>query len=243
MAGDEALHVTTSDGVVDVVVDVGDDRNLLSMAMCRQLLSLLLDPPEGAHVLRLRAVGPAFCLGRERGADDPAALRAEATTLADLNAALRSSRLVTVAEVGGDAAGFGVGLFANADVAVASRDATFWFPEVRIDLVPAVVLAWLPEVVGRKQAFWLTASGSPIDAERALELGLLTAVAPAEELGAVVDDVVATLRQHAPRVHAGIKDFLGTTADLGAAGTSALAVERLIVGSMSRRRDGEHGPG
>ena len=223
-------------------MDIGDDRNLLSMAMCQELLGVLRDPPADAHVLRLRATGPVFCLGRERTADDPSALRGEATTLADLNAALRSSPLVTVAEVGGDAAGFGVGLFANADVAIAADEASFWFPEVRIDLVPAVVLAWLPAIVGRKQAFWLTATGTPIDAARALELGLLTATAPRAGLAAAVDEVVATLLEAAPRVHRGIKDFLGTTEDLTVAGTSALAVERLIVGSMSRRRDGEHGP-
>ena len=90
--------------------------------------------------------------------------------------ALRTSPLVTIAEVHGDAAGFGVGLIAACDVAVAVSDAHFWFPEVGIDLAPALVLAWLPRVVGERQAFWLTATGERVAAARAQELGLVNEV-------------------------------------------------------------------
>lgn len=228
------------DGVVEVMVDRGDDRNLLTMAMCRELIDVLVHPPEGAHVLRLRTAGEVFCLGRERDADQAGELRAEATTLARLNDALRTSALITVAEVSGHAAGFGAGLAANADVAVARDDAEFWFPEVRIDLAPAVVLSWLPGVVGRKQALWLTASGERISAARAVELGLLTSVVPREQLAVTVDTMIMTLREFQPRVHREIKDFLRVTADLPPSGIVSLAVERLIIGSMSRRKDGEH---
>jgi len=66
---------------------------------------------------------------------------------------LRCTRLVTVTEVRGDAAGFGVGVLAACDVAVAEAGARFFFPEVGIGLAPAVVLAWLPRVVGEREAF------------------------------------------------------------------------------------------
>ena len=35
----------------------------------------------------------------------------------------------------------------------------FYFPEVGIGLAPALVLAWLPRLIGERQAFWLTATG------------------------------------------------------------------------------------
>ena len=235
------LAVDVADRVVTATIDRGDERNLLSMPACRALIALLTDPPDDAHLLRLRARGPVFCLGREREADAPGDLRGEAETLVGLNRALRHSRLVTVAEVGGDAAGFGVGLAALADVAIADPAARFWFPEVRIDLAPAVVLAWLPRVVGRQQAFWLTATGQAIDAERAAALGLLTAVAPAEQVEAAVDAAVATLLDHSHRVHIGIKELLGTMDGMDAAAADAYATERLIIGSMSRSSGGEHG--
>jgi methylglutaconyl-CoA hydratase len=240
MAEDAGLTVATRDGVVEVVIDRGDDRNLLTLDMCHQLVALLTAPPADAHIVRLRAVGPAFCLGRERAADAVDDLRAEATTLVGVNEALRSSPLVTVAEVAGGAAGFGAGLVANADVAVAADTAEFWFPEVRIDLAPAVVLSWLPRIVGRKQAFWLTASGERLSAERAQALGLVTAVVPADRLEGEVDELVTRLRSFQPRVHRAIKDYLNATEDLPRSAAAGLATEKLILGSLSRRREGEH---
>lgn len=234
------LSVGVHDGVVTATIDRNDEHNLLTMSACRRLVDVLDDPPADAHILRLKARGPVFCLGREREAAEPEALREEARTLVRLNAALRHSALVSVVEVEGDTAGFGVGLVALADVALADPGARFWFPEVRIDLAPAVVLAWLPRIVGRKQAFWLTATGEPIDASQAAALGLLTAVAPPGSLSKAVDEVIAQLRSHAPRVHRDIKELLATMSDLDAAAADAFAIERLIIGSMSRRMGDEH---
>ena len=143
MAGFTISPVT--DGVVVAELDRGPE-NLWTLGDLRELTALLADPPEGAHVLRVRSVGEAFCLGRERGGTStaPGVVRGEAETLVAVTRAFRQTRLVTVAEVQGDAAGFGVGVLAACDVAVAVADARFFFPEVGIGLAPALVLAWLP---------------------------------------------------------------------------------------------------
>ncbi|MGH3315281.1 MAG: enoyl-CoA hydratase/isomerase family protein, partial [Nocardioidaceae bacterium] len=191
-------------------------ENLFSIEMCERLAALLDEPTEGAHVLRLRAGGDAFCLGRDRGGSTPADVRAEAEALAGLTLSAQRSRLVTVAEVQGDAAGFGVGLVAAFDVSVAVREATFRFPEVGIGLAPALVLAWLPRVVGRREAFWLTATGQALTADRAAELGLLNEVVDTRDaLAKRVDDMVAELRSRSSRVHGDIKDMLRVFGDLG----------------------------
>jgi methylglutaconyl-CoA hydratase len=234
------LEADLDDGVLTVTVDRGDDRNLFTMDMARALSGLLEAPPDGAHVLRLRARGPVFCLGRERTADDTGDLRGEAEAIVGLNRALRTSRMVTLVEQHGDAAGFGAGLVANADVAIAAESARIWFPEVRIDLAPAVVLSWLPAIVGRKQAFWLTSTGTVLDAAHAAALGLVTTVVADRVLAEEVDAAVATLRGFTPRVHADIKAYLSATEDLSPTAAEGLAVERLIIGSLARRRDGEH---
>ncbi|MXG88650.1 enoyl-CoA hydratase/isomerase family protein [Nocardioides flavescens] len=227
---------TADDGVVLVTLDRGPD-NLFSIEMCHRLAALLEDPPEGAHVLRLRAAGPTFCLGRDRGgtALAPGEVRAEAQALVRLTRAIPRSRLVTVAEVQGDAAGFGVGLVAAFDVSVAVRAASFRFPEVGIGLAPALVLAWLPRVVGRREAFWLTATGEALTASRAHELGMLNAVVDDEaELGARVDAAVAALRAGSPRVHGDIKDMLRGFGDLGDETALEVSLDRLVVGSLRR---------
>lgn len=232
MAG---LEVTgPEDGVLVVELERPPD-NLMTVGLCRQLTALLEDPPAGAHVLRLRAAGPAFCLGREREGTTPGQLRAEAQVLVDTTRALARTRLVTVAEVQGDAAGFGVGLVAACDVAVAVEGARLSFPEVGIGLAPAVVLAWLPRLVGRREAFWLTATGEPVTAARARDLGLLNAVVgSAAQLREDVDARVAALSARSPRVHAEIREMLDLFGGLGADQALDVAVDRLVVGSLRR---------
>jgi methylglutaconyl-CoA hydratase len=223
---------------VDGVVLVELDRppgNLFTVDLCRRLASLLDDPPAGAHVVRLRAVGDAFCLGREREGVTPSELRGEAQVLVDLMRALRRTRLVTVVEVQGAAAGFGVGVVAACNVAVALDTALLSFPEVGIGLAPALVLAWLPRVVGEREAFWLTATGEAVTAARALELGLVnTVVASPDQMRKDVDGRIAALRSRRPRVHADIKDMMRMFAGVGDDAALDASIDRLVVGSMRR---------
>lgn len=212
------------------------EGNLLTLPMCDTLVNTLLDPPGGAHVLVVEAGGESFCLGRERAAGTPETLPGEVRRLIAVHEALLRSPLVTVAKIQGDAAGFGVGLAALCDVGIAVRSARFSFPEVHIGLAPTLVLAWLPRIVGRRQAFWLTATGEAVNAERAVEMGLLNAVVDdAPALDAAVDAHVEALRRHDPRVHAEIRAMLRSSSALGEEQAYELSADRLVVGSLRRR--------
>lgn len=231
----DGLRIDLADGTIEAVVDRGE-ANLFTMEMCEELSRLLLSPPAGAHVLRLRAEGESFCLGRERSAVGAAALREETETLIALNRAIADSALMTVAEVHGDAAGYGVGLAALCDVSVAAPSARFWFPEVGIGLAPSIVLAWLAPAVGRKQALLLTATGEAIDARRAAELDLITEVAADDDaLGTTVWARVEALRRHSPAVHADIKRFIAVTAGWTPVEAYELAAEKLTSAGMARQ--------
>lgn len=206
--------------------------NLFSLEMCRQLTSVLLSPPEEARVLLLSAAGPNFCLGRERTAMTPEDVYLMTRELAELNAALVTSRLAVVAEVAGDAAGFGVGLAALADVTMASTGARFWFPEAEAGLAPALVLTWLPAALGRRLAFWLTATGKPLDADEAQHTGLINQAVPPERLTATVSQAVKVLLAQPPAVCAEIKRDLMAFSALGIGEASDQAVDRLALRSL-----------
>lgn len=229
--------ITERQGSVVRVTLAAGEENLLDGEACEELAGLLLSPPEGAHVLRLSARGPNFCLGRVRAEETPAGLRNEVRRLVSLLQAFSASPLVSVAEVQGPAAGFGVALVAACDVAIASPAATFSFPEVRLDLAPVVVLSWLPKVVGTKAAFHLAATGGALHPDEALRLGLLTKVTGnPSTLAPEVDGYLAELGQFSPRVHREIKAFLAASEDMTVDQAYELAVDRLVLGSMARRR-------
>ncbi len=100
------------------------------------------------------------------------------------------------------------------------------------------MLAWLPRVVGRREAFWLTATAEPLGAERAATLGLLNeVVADRDLLVKRVDEMVQALLARSARVHGDIKDMLRVFARLGDEQALDVSIDRLVVGSL-RRGDG-----
>lgn len=221
-------------GTVTVVLD-RPPGNLLTIEQAGELVALLDAPPEGARVLRLRGSGDVFCLGRERAGSTPGELRTESEVLVRVHRSLDRTPLLTVAEVTGDAAGFGVGLLASCDLSVAVASAQLSFPEAGIGLAPALVLAWLPSVVGERLAFWLTATGLPVDAALARDLGLLNGVvARVEDLEDDVDRRVEAVLKHGTRVHTEIRAMIRAGRSLTRDQALELSVDRLVVGSLRR---------
>lgn len=230
----EGLTVTGDGAVLTALLD-RPGGNPLSMSICVALTRLLSSPPEGAHILIIAAAGQSFCIGRDRGASDPSGLVAESDILIHLNQALVDSRLVTIARVQGNAGGFGAGLAALCDVTIAQRSASFFFPESKIGLAPAIVLGWLPQLVGRRAAFWLTATSMPVAGEQLLRLDLVNELVDDEAgMDAAVARSVGELSARKPRVHAEIKAMLRDFEGLATDKVYAMAGSRLVVGAQRR---------
>lgn len=230
----EGLLLENEGAVMHITLD-RPDGNLVTTDMCRTLTGLLREPPEGGHVLVLTGAGENFCLGRERKASATPELTGEVSDLIALNQALTETRLVTLARVNGPAAGFGAGLAALCDVAVAMRSARFSFPEVTIGLAPTIVLAWLQKAVGRRKAFELTATGKQIDGDELVSLDLVNQVVEdADMLDEAIRDWTDALTQRSPRVHAEIKAMLEDSEHMSADQAYALSAGRLVVGSLLR---------
>jgi methylglutaconyl-CoA hydratase len=98
--------------------------------------------------------------------------------------------------VQGYALGGGSGLVAAVDVAVASPDAVFGFPEVKLGIVPAVISPFVFARIGTASARRLFLTGERFDAALALRIGLVHEVAA--DLDAAVARVVAELLSSGP---------------------------------------------
>jgi methylglutaconyl-CoA hydratase len=124
-----------------------DRGNEVTGSMFDVMLAELLEEasqPE-ARVLRIRARGKVFCTGRERAGRDAASIRRESARLIDFKHALRISPLISVAEVQGNAFGFGFGLAIVCDFVLVAENASLAFPEMRSGLAPAAIMAYLGE--------------------------------------------------------------------------------------------------
>jgi methylglutaconyl-CoA hydratase len=214
-------------------------ENLFTPAMSAQLAATLRGPPDGAHVLLLSAAGEHFCLGRAAFREGAGALREDVEALTAVVEAFQRTSLVTVAEVQGDAAGFGVGLVALSDVAVASANAQLWFPEVDEGFAPALVLAWLGALVGHRTAFWLAATGVRLPAREARDVGLVTHVVDdRSELSNAVAGIVDLMLAKPPPVHAQIKQLLRLYAAVPEGTRVTIAADKLAFGALRRAEAG-----
>jgi enoyl-CoA hydratase/carnithine racemase len=89
-----------------------------------------------------------------------------------------------IAEVQGVATAAGCQLVATCDLAVASDQAAFATPGVRIGLFCTTPMVALSRAVGRKRALQMLLTGEMVDAATAADWGLVNQVAPAAELQA-----------------------------------------------------------
>jgi enoyl-CoA hydratase len=123
-----------------------------------------------------------------------------------LTLAMERSRLPVVAAVNGIAFGGGCELTLACDVRIASTAARFGQPEIKLGIIPG----WggtqrLPRLIGRSAAIELLLSGDPIDAARALALGLVSRVVEPDELLSAAIDVARKFAAQAPLALAATK--------------------------------------
>ncbi|MQB02293.1 MAG: hypothetical protein GEU78_19010 [Actinobacteria bacterium] len=180
-----------------------------------------------------------FCLGRERAGTTPLALRDEAARIVRAKETLRITPLTVIAEVHGDAAGFGAGIVASADIAVASDSARFWFPEIVGGLAPSVVISWLSKTIPYKVAFDMVTTGDAVDAREAKRLGLITDVVPGPELEASVDERLKRLRDMSPGAIREIKEFFVRIRGLDPANSAIAAIETLALSAVRNKAEKE----
>jgi methylglutaconyl-CoA hydratase len=200
-------------------------------AMLAELRAEALRP--SARVLRIRARGKVFCTGRERAGRDVGSVRHESARLIELKKMLRASPLICVAEVQGDAFGFGFGLAIVCDFVLVAEQAKLGFPEMKNGLAPAAIMAYLGEYALPRFAFPLVLFGDAIEARRALEIGLISQVCTAERLASEVDALVGRICGLDAVATRKCKEFFQTAQQNTFEQNCRLATDALTVGSLA----------
>ena len=114
-----------------------------------------------------------------------------------------------VAMVNGFALGGGLELAMCCHLRIASDSAKLGLPEVTLGLLPGFGGSQrLLRLVGRAAALEMTLTGAPVDAARALALGLVNRVVPAAELESHTMELAAMLAGNAPLAMRGILDAI-----------------------------------
>lgn len=124
--------------------------------------------------------------------------RAYITGLQNANQAIRELPVPVIARVNGACMGAGLEVAASCDIRIASDNASFAMPEVLFDLPSVVEAALFPRLIGWGRTCWLIYRGDAIDAETALNWGLVEHVATAAGLDAAVAETVDRIMANGP---------------------------------------------
>jgi methylglutaconyl-CoA hydratase len=200
-------------------------------AMLAELRSESANPV--ARVLRIRARGKVFCTGRERAGRDAESIRAEAARLIEFKRTLRTSPLISVAEVQGDAFGFGFGLAIVCDFVLVAESASLAFPEMRSGLAPAAIMAYLGEYALPRFAFPMVLLGDPISPHRALQIGLISQICAPEQLVGEANALAARILRLDPAAARRCKEFFLAAQQNSFEQNCQRAVEALTEGSLA----------
>ncbi len=181
------LLVDGSAPVAAITLNRPARRNALSLDLMRELIACLAEISANRDIraVILAAAGPAFCSGHDLSemlGQDLNRYREIFDVCTELMTRLQQIPQPVIAQVQGVATAAGCQLVASCDLVVASENAAFATPGVKIGLFCTTPMVALTRAVGRKRALEMLLTGRPIDARTACDWGLVNRVVPAPEL-------------------------------------------------------------
>ena len=196
------LKVERAAGIGWLVLDRPERRNAIDRATRQALAEATsaLDADDEIRVVAITGTGSSFCAGTDLKEAPPADL---AHPLVDplprITAPFERLTKPLIAVINGPAAGGGLEIALVADLRVASSNATFSLPEVRVGSLPGSggtqrLFAAVPSAVAWKMLL----TGLPIDAAEALRVGLVSDVVAPDSLRATAEGLARAIADAAP---------------------------------------------
>jgi enoyl-CoA hydratase/carnithine racemase len=219
--GNTPLLFEKSDGIGWLTINRPDVLNAMNMAVRDELWSALLavgDDPD-VRVAVFRGAGErAFSAGAditEFGTAPSYVDARRARRDRDVWGLMLSIMKPLVASIHGIAYGAGCELPLLCDIRICSDDAKFALPEVTLGYIPSAGgTQTLPRTVPPGVARELILSGEPIDAQRALSIGLVNRVVPRAQLQSETEAIAAKLASLPADAVAAVKEAMLRGADL-----------------------------
>lgn len=221
-------HVTT------LTLNNPDKFNVLSTEMMTAIQTELdeIAKDGSVRVVVLAANGKAFCAGhdiRQMMSDaNEAAIRALFKQCSQMMLSILRLPQPVIAKVHGMATAAGCQLVAQCDLAIASDNATFATSGIGVGLYCGTPSVAVTRNLSRKQAMELLLTGDFIDAEKALQQGLLNQVCTPEELDDAINQMAKRIASKGPAFIAKGKQLFYTQLEQGIEAAYEQATETMV---------------
>jgi len=180
----EYKHIQTilKDGIATIILN-RQPVNVLNIAMMEEINSALKNfIKEEVKLLVFRAQGKAFSAGVEVAEHMGDLAEKMIEVFHGMFRLMDKLDVPSIAIVNGTALGGGCELVIYCDMAIASDKAKLGQPEIMVGVFPPIAALTMPRVMGRKKAMELLLSGDTINAEEAMNIGLINKVVPHDSL-------------------------------------------------------------
>ena len=239
------LRVRTRDAFAHVTLARPERRNTLSLETIAELDAAFAEIGAGkSRGVMLDAEGPVFSAGHDFGdmaGRDLAGTRALLLRCAEMMQRIQRIPQPVLASVAGLATAAGCQLVATCDLAVASSEARFATPGGRGGWFCHTPMVAIARNVGRKRAAEMALSGDIIDAQTALEWGLVNRVVPTPQLDSATADLLERVTRGSAESKGIGKQALYAQIDLDQPKAYAYAIEVMAATSqLPDAREGMH---
>jgi enoyl-CoA hydratase len=241
----ELLLLEISDRIATVTINRPDKLNALNDAMMRELSAMMdeLTANKEVGVVVLTGAGRAFVAGADisrLAVAEQGELEKFARFGQGVFRRIELSSKPVIAAVNGFALGGGCELALACHVRVASTQAKFGLPEVKLGLIPGYGgTQRLPRLVGRGAALQLILTGDPIDGTEAARIGLANVVVEPDALLTTARTMAATMLKNAPIAMA--RAIEAVDVGLDATLDDGLRLEARLFGSLDETFDMREG--
>ena len=240
IATDEKILLRNdSNGIATLTLNRPKQYNALSEELLTELQTALaaIEKDESVRVVVIAGNGPAFCAGHDLKQMRATPRKAYYDQLfAQCSDVMRSITRIpqpVIARVHGIATAAGCQLVAQCDLAVASHNAKFAVSGINVGLFCSTPSVPLARNVLRKQAMEMLLTGDFIDADTAVERGLINRAVAAEQLDAAVGELAAKIISKSSVAVATGKKMFYKQIEMGLEGAYQYAAEVMACNMMA----------
>lgn len=234
----ENIQLVYDAPIATVTLNRPDRRNALSVAMMSELIDAFktIGHDVETRVVILAANGPAFSAGHDLSelvGGDIISHRHVFDVCTELMTLIQSIPQPVVARVQRIATAAGCQLVATCDLAVASEEARFATPGVKIGLFCTTPMVALSRAIGRKRALQMLLTGIPISAQTAAEWGLINDVVTTDQLDEATRALALQVANASPLTNALGKQAFYSQIDLDQPKAYAYAKEVMSMNALA----------
>lgn len=202
---EQTVLVAKQEGIATITLYRSEAANALSVQMLQELRAAIDDLRWDKTVRCVIVTGAgekAFCAGadlKERTGMNPQQVRQTVALIRDTINALQALPKPVIVAVNGAAFGGGTELALACDIRIASEHARFALTETSLGIIPgAGGTQRLPRLIGAGRAKELIFSARRVNAEDALQIGLVEYVVPAASLLDKAMEIAGRIARNAP---------------------------------------------